>query len=129
MGKRIRRVVVVEDDSGLRQAMHRLIEAAGLHAESFDTGEALLASDATSRADCLVVDIHLPGMSGFELDRALDRGPYHPAVIFITAYDDGDTQRQARAAGAAYLVKPFAGHALLSAVNSALESQPSGDLT
>jgi FixJ family two-component response regulator len=108
-------VVVVEDDAGLRQALRRVLGAAGYSTRAFDSAEALLAAGLGSVADCLVLDIRLPGQSGLALYAGLPRP--RPAVIFISA-DDNDAQRRAVAQAGAldYLLKPFASAALLAAV-------------
>jgi FixJ family two-component response regulator len=115
-------IVVVEDDEGSRQAFARVLNAAGFRAETFASAENLLESDAADRATCLVLDIHLPGRSGFELRRELVRSGVRQApVIFITGHDDPAAREQAEALGAAaYLPKPFAGHALVAAVARAV---------
>jgi FixJ family two-component response regulator len=115
-------IVVVDDDDGLRQALGRVLSAAGFQAETFASAETLLQSDAAGRAACLVLDIHLPGLSGFELRRTLVRtGSHQPPVIFITGHDEPAARAQAEALGAAdYLPKPFAGRTLVAAVARAV---------
>jgi two-component system response regulator FixJ len=114
-------IVVVDDDDSIWRAAQRMLNAAGFRAETFASAESLLESDAAHRAACLVLDIHLPGLSGFELCRELVRSGFRqPPVIFIT----GQTfvaRAQAEALGAAaYLPKPFAGRALVAAVTGAV---------
>jgi len=115
-------IVVVDDDDGTRQALERVLNAAGFRAETFPSAETLIQSDAADRAACLVVDVHLPGLSGFELRRELVRtGGSQPPVIFITGHDEPAARAQAEALGAAaYLSKPFAGRALVAAVARAV---------
>jgi len=115
-------IVVVEDDYGSRQAFERMLNAAGFRAETFASAESLLESDAADRATCLVLDIHLPGLSGFELRRELVRaGGTQAPVIFITGHDEPAARAQAEALGAAaYLPKPFAGRTLVAAVARAV---------
>ena len=116
-------VVVVDDDRSVNQAIKRLLLAAGFTVETFQSAEALLESDAAQRAGCLVLDVTLPGLSGFELQQRLkQRGAERP-VIFITAHDVPSNQEQARKAQAvAYLPKPFPGLSLMAAVTDALAS-------
>jgi DNA-binding response OmpR family regulator len=113
-------IVVVEDDASMSQAIERILRAGGFVARIFDTAEAALESDAASTADCLVLDIHLPGMSGFDLYRRL--GGKAPPVIFITARDDPGVRQEATDLGASFLPKPFSGHALLGALLQAIGS-------
>ena len=115
-------IVVVEGDEGLNQAIDRLLYAAGLSVMTFSSSEACLASPAVHRAACLVVDVHLPGLSGVELRRQLNECGIAPAVIYITGNDDRSTREEVQRSGpCAFLVKPFRGPALLSAINDALE--------
>jgi FixJ family two-component response regulator len=115
-------IVVVDDDDGLRQAFERLLNAAGFQALTFPSAETLLQADAAGSAACLVLDIHLPGLSGFDLRRELVRtAARQPPVIFITGHDEPAARDQAEALGAfAYLPKPFAGRTLVDAVARAL---------
>jgi FixJ family two-component response regulator len=118
-------VVVVEDDAGMRRALERLLRTAGFRPLSFDSAEALLGAAGASAPVCLVLDVHLPGLSGFELCRRLPHGKQDPPVVFITAHDDAQTREQARNAGAlAYLTKPFSGGSLLDAIARAMQKVP-----
>jgi FixJ family two-component response regulator len=114
-------VVVVEDDAGMRDAIHRVLEATGFAVTDFAAAEAALQDHATREAHCLVLDIHLPGISGFELYERLGELGSKPPVIFITARDDIRNQERAKQLGALdYLVKPFSGRALAAIVARAL---------
>jgi FixJ family two-component response regulator len=113
------KVIIVEDDMGLNRAVARLLSIAGFQSRSFDSAEGLLASESATGADCFVFDIHLPGITGVELQERLDDAGIHRPVIFITAHDDLHTRHSARA-GASYLTKPFSGQALIQAIDAAL---------
>jgi FixJ family two-component response regulator len=117
----------VEDDEDMRTAIRRVLEGAGLRTEAFDSAEALLATDASSRAQCLVLDIQLPGISGFELQARL--GAAGPPVVFITAHDTPSKRKRALASDALYLVKPFLGETLVAAVSRSASGRPSKDET
>jgi FixJ family two-component response regulator len=118
-------VVVVEDDAGMRKALERLLRAGGFQAVLFSSAEAFLGTDATASAACLVLDIHLPGLSGFELRRRLTELGHQQPVIFITAVDDESARDEARQLKClAYFRKPFEGAALLEAIRRALEARP-----
>lgn len=114
-------VVVVEDDPGMREALEKVLRAAGVRALLFGSGEELIEAGEAERASCLVLDIRLPGMTGFELCRWLaSRGQTAP-VIFITAYDDAATRAEAERLGAVgYLLKPFGGKELVLSINRAI---------
>ena len=115
-------IAVVDDDADIRRAFGRVLDAAGFEAVMFPSAETFLDSDARDRAACLVLDVHLPGLSGFDLRRELVRrdARYLP-VIFVTGHDDPAARDQAEALGAsAYLPKPFAGQVLVAAVTRAV---------
>jgi FixJ family two-component response regulator len=114
-------VGIVDDDAALRRALQRLVGAAGFRPEAFDSAEAFLAWDRRADCRCLVLDVHLGGLSGFELHEHLVAQGAAPPVIFITGHDDAATQARARAAGAvAYLRKPFDDHLLIDAIRQAM---------
>ncbi len=118
-----RTIVVVEDDSGLRKALGRVLSVAGFRIRTFADAEQLLKASAAHTAACLVLDVHLPMLSGFELyERLLAESGVRPPAVFISAHDEPDARHQARSAGAAYLAKPFVGQQLLAAVNRAMSA-------
>jgi FixJ family two-component response regulator len=120
------RILVVEDDRAMREALTRILSVAGFCASGFPSAEALLESGLASGAACLVLDIHLPGISGFELHRRLMNRGFSAPVIFITGVDDEATREKAAKAGAdAYLAKPFPGRQLIDAVTAALHPRAS----
>ena len=110
-------VAIVEDDSGMRRSIERLLQANGYATAAFPSAEEFLASDTLNRATGLVLDIHLQGISGIELRRQLlVTNPTIP-VVFITAFDDHHTRADALAAGCVeYLQKPFDAHRLIEAL-------------
>jgi FixJ family two-component response regulator len=123
--KRGPRIVLVDDDPGMNQAMERLFKAAGFDPIGFPSGEELLKSEMVHTADCLVLDLHLPGISGIDLTRQLKRMGVPCAIILITAFDDVGTRQEADAVGAAaYFTKPFSGSELMSAILGAIEEAP-----
>jgi FixJ family two-component response regulator len=111
---------VVEDDPSFRQALRRLLSAAGFSVAAFASAEEFLASESAGSTACLVLDVHLGGMSGFDLQQRLATAGVPIPTIFITAHDDPMTQERARS-GVAYLRKPFREHALIGAIQQALE--------
>jgi FixJ family two-component response regulator len=117
-----RNVVVVDDDEAMNEAIERLLNAAGFGALTFPSGEALLEAGVAKLSHCLVLDINLPGVSGFELYTRLGELGLRLPVIFITAFDDPASRTRAENAGAiAYLTKPFPGQKLLAAIKRAIE--------
>jgi FixJ family two-component response regulator len=123
MAEHERQILIVEDDAGMRHAIERLLRAKGYATQTFDSAEALLRTQAVDHAACLVLDVRLPGLSGFELRARLAEAGTTLPVVFITAHDEPVGREAARRAGAfAYLLKPFAGAELLDAVARAFAS-------
>jgi FixJ family two-component response regulator len=113
-------VAVIEDDPSFRRALRRLLALRGFRTEGFASAEEFLQSPETA-AECLVLDIHLGGMSGLELQAALAANSVPLPIIFITAFDNPTTQERARKAGAAaYLQKPFDDQTLIEAIERAI---------
>ena len=114
-------VLVVDDDPSILGAVERLLRVHGFDAEVFNTVENFLARANLRGATCLVLDIHLNGMSGIELRRQLTLSGIELPVIFITANDSEATRKAAMEVGcAAYLPKPFQTKLLVDAIESAL---------
>ena len=113
---------VVEDDSSFRRALGRLLSAAGFSVAAFASAEEFLASESAGETACLVLDVHLGGMSGFDLQQRLATAGVPIPAIFITAHDDPVTRERARS-GVAYLQKPFREGALIGAIERALEGR------
>jgi len=118
-------ISIVDDDLSARRALRRLVQSAGYTVETFVSAPAFLASSSLNRTACLVLDIHLDGMSGFGLAERLAADRIPIPIIFITARDDAATRERVEQAGvAAYLPKPFGGHALLDAIARAVDGGP-----
>ena len=114
-------VIVVDGNAGLLKSVVRLLAHHGIDSRTFASAEALLASDGVQTATCLLLDIHLGGISGIELQRRLAATGSKRPVIFMTASDDEATRNEAMDAGCiAYLRKPFAGQVLLDAIGKAV---------
>jgi len=113
-------IVLIDDDESVRRALQRLLRAAGWHVETFAAAEQFLDSLAQPAPACLVVDVHLPGLSGLELHQRLQAEGRAVPVVFISAFGDERMRAQAREAGAiAFLDKPFQEECLLEAVAQA----------
>ena len=114
-------VCVVDDDASLLRALQLLLRAAGFTVGGFGSAEEFLLAAHARPPRCLVLDIHLGRLSGFELhERLMSAGMAIP-TIFITAHDDAPTRERARRAGAVgYLSKPFDDDALIASVQQAL---------
>jgi len=114
-------ISIVDDDLSVRRALRRLVQSAGYSVETFASAREFLDSSPSGRTGCLILDIHLEGMSGFELQERMAADPDPIPVIFITAQDDAATRERARLTSAsAYLRKPFDEEILLTAIARAL---------
>jgi FixJ family two-component response regulator len=114
-------VIVVDDDAGFLKSVARLLAHHGIDSRTFGSAEALLESDSVQTATCLLLDIHLGGISGVELQRRLAASGSKWPVIFMTASDDEATRNEAMEAGCiAYLQKPFARQLLLDAIGKSV---------
>jgi len=116
-------VAVVEDDASMLKGIERLFGTLGLTTELYLSAEAYLNVAAESAANCLLLDIHLPGMSGIELKRRLVASGSRLPIIFMSSSEDERTQQEAIATGCvAYLQKPFISSALIHALSRAASS-------
>ena len=120
-------ISVVDDDISVRKSLDRLIRSVRLDVTVFASAEEFLNSENPRKADCLILDVRLPGMSGIELHRHLLARNFNVPVIFITAHASDDRARSEAASDwtVAYFTKPFSGDELLDAVNTALKWKPS----
>ena len=116
-----RSVVVVDDDEAVRDSLKTLLELQSFKVETFETCQEFLRAN-TSDADCLVLDINLPGMSGLELMETMKRGKRSLPTILITARCDNAIRDRAKALGAvALLEKPIDFSGLLTAIGECAE--------
>jgi FixJ family two-component response regulator len=111
------KVFVVDDDVTVCVALSRLMRAAGLHVETFGTATELLSADRLKDADCVVLDVHLPDLSGLELQAKLTKLGLELPIVFITGRGDIPMSVRAMKAGALeFLTKPFDDQQLLDAI-------------
>jgi FixJ family two-component response regulator len=115
--RRVPMVCVIDDDDSLLRALRRLLDATGFRVATFSSAEQFLESDCRGRADCLVLDVHLGGLSGLDLQDRLAQSGVKTPVVVITAHDELATRDRARRAGAVqYLRKPFDDDTLIDAI-------------
>jgi FixJ family two-component response regulator len=118
-------VAVVDDDESVREALPDLLRELGHESEAFGSAEAYLKSDLLVRTSCLLLDLAMPGMSGIDLKKELDRRGAKIPIIFITAHGDELVRQRLRERGAVdCLLKPFTDTALQAALNTALDIKP-----
>ena len=114
-------IAVVDEESPVRVMLGRLLRLADYRVTAFATGEAFLASLATQRPACVVLDIHMPGLSGFDVQARLRAAQIPIPVVFITASDDPALDRQAASLSAVRVLrKPFSSDELMAAINLAV---------
>ena len=115
-------ISIVDDNESVREATKGLIRSLGYNAEAFASAEEYLRSDCVSESACLITDLHMPGMSGTDLqDRLIADGRRVP-MIFMTAYFEEKVRARVLDAGAvAFLRKPFDDEALIECLNKALK--------
>jgi FixJ family two-component response regulator len=114
-------VSVIDDDESVRESLPDMLRELGFEASAFSSAEDFLKSDILLQAECLILDIAMPGMSGLELQRELKRRRITTPIIFITAHQDEAMRKNTVAQGAvACLLKPFTDTTLLNALNEAL---------
>jgi FixJ family two-component response regulator len=111
---------VVDDEEPVRKALARLFGSEGFEVNAFASGREFLHSLTTRCPDCVVLDLHLPELSGMEVQAQLEQEHFHVPVIMITGRDEPGVAERARAAGAAaYLTKPLEKRDLLEAIAAA----------
>jgi FixJ family two-component response regulator len=119
-------VSIVDDDESVRDTLRGFIQSVGYGAEIFASAEDFLGSDILDKTTCLIVDLHMPVMTGLELQCRLYNRQYRIPMIFITAHDDPTAQAEALKSGAVDLLrKPFAAEALLNAIHVAVDRRVS----
>lgn len=111
-------IAIVDDDASIRRSLLRVVRSAGYKAEIFASAREFLDWLPRNRAACLVLDIHMSEMSGFDLQERLA-----VPIIFITAHDDASTLERIEKSGAAgHLRKPFNAPAVLRAIRQAVQA-------
>jgi FixJ family two-component response regulator len=116
-------VSVVDDDESVRESLPDLVRQLGYDVKAFSSAEAFLASDATTTTECLILDVNMPGMSGFDLHQELKLRDHQIPIIFITAHAHPSVRSRLLEDGAVEcLFKPFSDIALRAALNSAFRS-------
>jgi FixJ family two-component response regulator len=112
-------IAVVDDEDSVRNAVVRLLEAAGFVARGFASGEEFLRTWHFDRPDFVLLDLQMPGLSGTEVQQALNVAGAHFPIVIMTAHDSPGARGACLRKGAlAYLSKPFDVSALLQAVTS-----------
>jgi FixJ family two-component response regulator len=113
---------IVDDEPAVAKALKRLLHSWGMKVRTFaSSGEFLAALNQSCDGDCLVIDVQMPGMTGLEVQEALNRGEIDMPVIFITAHnEEGIEERAMRAGAIGFLRKPIMDEVLIGLIHTAL---------
>jgi len=116
----IKVIAILDDEPAMRRALRRLLTSRGFRVKEFERGEELIAALGANSLDCLLLDLHMPGLNGFDVLETCHSRRISVPVIVITAHDEPGTAERVIALGAsAYLKKPVDKKALLAAIKAA----------
>jgi len=119
-----RRIAVVDDEQSVRKALQRLLRSAGMDVQSYASGADFLEAMASNPPDCVVLDLHMPGVNGFEVQERLAGAGAPLPVVVITGHDSPEARTRVMASGArGYLTKPVDDRLLLDAISVAVSKQ------
>lgn len=114
-------VAVVDDDESFSRALGRMLRASGFEIVVYRSAEAFINDAVNADSDCVVLDIHLGGMSGLDLRRRMLALGWAAPVIFVTAHDEAGIRQEAQEIGCSdYLRKPVRGKLLVEAITKAV---------
>lgn len=114
-------IAVVDDETDLLVSMQRLLRSQGFAVTTYSSGEAFLAAVDAHCPECLLLDLHMPGLSGFEVQAKLAESHRSLPVIVITGHDSASAEERAMAAGAVgFLRKPADGDAIMAMIVDAI---------
>src|SRR5271169_6349956 len=88
-------ISIVDDDESIRDSTRQLLRSAGYQVATFDSAESFLDAGAVDKAECIILDVRMPGMDGLELQRRLNASGSEVPIVFVTAHDDASSRRQA----------------------------------
>ena len=113
-------IAIVDDDASVRKALARLLRAHGFDTVTHDSGREFLDSSTLHDVECLLLDVHMPRMSGIEvLEEVRVAATKLPVVLMTGRYEVDFAQRSLDAGASAFLRKPFDEAGLLEAINTA----------
>ncbi len=118
-------ISIIDDDASVREATARLVRSLGHAAAVFSSAEQYLESPEAHDSACLITDLHMPGMSGAELQHRLNADGRRTPMIFMTAYFEEKVRDRVLDAGASgFLRKPFDDESLIACLDKALNPPP-----
>ncbi len=117
-------ISIIDDDPSVREATQCLVRSLGHTAEAFSSAEEYLRSGTAFNSSCLITDLHMPGMSGAELQDWLIAEGHRVPIIFVTAYFEERVRARVMDAGAlGFLRKPFSDESLIACLDKALNGE------
>jgi FixJ family two-component response regulator len=120
-------ISIIDDDESVREATRGLVRSLGYKADTFASAEEFLHSERVTESSCVITDVHMPGLSGVELQRLLKAQGHPTPVIFLTAFAEESIRARVLRAGAiGFLTKPFREECLIDFLNSALNHRSGG---
>ena len=124
MSQARRRIAVVDDEESVRKAIERLLRSAGMDIQSFASGTEFLEAMPSNPPECVVLDLHMPGVNGFDVQKRLAETATHLPMVVITGDQTDEARTRAMTGGAdVYLVKPVDDRVLLDAIFAAISKQ------
>jgi len=119
-------IFVIDDDASVRKSLSRLLRFAGYTTETFASAEEFLGRGHFNGIGCLLLDVQMPGLSGIDLQKELNKADYHKPIIFVTGHGDIPMGVEAMKKGAVdFLTKPFDDKELLQAIEKAIDKDTS----
>lgn len=120
---KLRVISIIDDDESVRLATARLVRSLGYRADVFASAEEFLQSGRVRESSCLIADLHMPGMSGADLQDRLRAEGHRIPIVFMTAYFEEKTRARVLQAGAfGFLRKPFDNATLIKHLETALQA-------
>jgi FixJ family two-component response regulator len=119
-------VGVIDDDQAVRRGLVRMLTACGFLVEAYESATEFLQQATPDAVDCLLVDVRMPEMTGFEFREHLTQRGYDLPIIFITGDDDTVASEASQRDGIRILVKPFDEDSLLAAIDDVLRDKAAG---
>jgi two-component system, LuxR family, response regulator FixJ len=117
-------IFIIDDDQSMRRAFSLLLRSVGFVTREFSSAEEFLTYSPINECDCIILDIRMPGMNGFELMEKLLLSGVSVPIICVTAFDDAENRGRALALGAtAYFTKPVDDQALIDAIKWAIQGR------
>ncbi len=124
MATKTPRIAVVDDDAFVLRGLRRLLRSAGFEVDTYASGAAFLNAGGDDEPDCVVLDLHMPQATGFEVQAQLVKRGRSTPVIVITGGDNPEAQSRALRLGAkGYFGKPVDGEALLETIDAAITTR------